>query len=330
MPAGYRAPLVLARQFVMRPCREAAAGGMSRTPRLALILNGENLVNGEGGLRSDDFLAVSRSIDDLAFTIETGSVRIYETVSGWGLEDFGFVQIVSFPNPTGTLLNAVAAYLLHQGVDVVNMEDIGAPTRLLQYVRFAQAGIAVPAARYLPPRLLEAAYPDLADQLGLPFILTALRGRGGRRDFMITDESSFAARLRAGGQSRAIYLAREFIPADVSYHLLIMGGQMPIVIRKSLSLDQARPSGDPAEEHAELIDPATFDPCARRLAVQATSLMGYDFASSEMARHCTTGEWHVLNTNATPPIREGAFAPEKFTAYTSYLERKLRATREKD
>jgi hypothetical protein len=91
---------------------------------------------------------VSRGIDELAFTIETGSVRVYETVSGWALEDFGFVQIVSFLNPTGTLLNAVTAYLLHQGVEVVNMEGIGAPTRLLQYVRFAQAGIPVPDARY--------------------------------------------------------------------------------------------------------------------------------------------------------------------------------------
>jgi glutathione synthase/RimK-type ligase-like ATP-grasp enzyme len=324
--------LGMAPPFVMWPRRRAVAGGMSPTPpQPALILNGAELANGEGRLRSGEFLAVSRSIDELAFTIETGSVRVYETVSGWDLEDFSFVQIISFTNPTGTLLNAVAAYLLHRGVDAVNMEDIGAPTRLLQYVRFAQAGIPVPAARYLPAHLLEAAYPDLADQLGIPFILTALRGGGCRQDFLITDESSFAARLRARGQTRTIFLAREFIPADVSYHLLVMGGQVPIVIRKPLSLDQTRPPGNPPEEHVALTDPATLDALARRLATQAASLMGYDVASIEMARHCTTGEWYVLKTNATPPISSGAFAPEKLSAYISYLERKLHATNlEKD
>jgi hypothetical protein len=312
----------------MAPRRQVATGGMSRTPpRPALILNGAELVNGEVGLRSDEFLAVSRGIDELAFTIAKNSVRVHETVSGWDLEDFSFVQIGSFPNPTGTLLNAVAAYLLHHKVDAVNMEDIGAPTRLLQYVRFAQAGIPVPAARYLPPRLLEAAYPDLADQLGLPFLLTSLRGGGGRQDFLITDESSCATHLRARSQTRAIFLAREFIPADVSYHLLIMGGQVPIVMRKPLSLDQASSARNLAEKKAELIDPATFDPHARHLAIQAASLMGYDVAGTKMARHCTTGEWHVLSTNATPLIAGGAFAAEKLSAYTSYLERKIRATR---
>jgi hypothetical protein len=56
--------------------------------------------------------------------------------------------------------------------------------------------------------------------------------------------------------------------------------------------------------------------------------MGYDVAGAEMARHCTTGEWYVLNTNATPPITDGDFVSDKLSAYTSYLERKFRATTE--
>jgi hypothetical protein len=48
------------------------------------------------------------------------------------------------------------------------------------------------------------------------------------------------------------------------------------------------------------------------------------------SRHCATGEWHVLTTNATPPICGGDFVPAKRSAYASYLERKLRATEEKN
>ena len=309
---------------------QAAAVHHGGPPRPALILNGPDLADGEDELRIGEIPAVSRGIGELAFSIETDSVRVHETVGGQALEDFSFVQIASFPSPTATLLNAVAAYLLNLGVDAVNMGGVGAPTRLLQYVRFAQAGIPVPAARYLPPGLLQAAYPSLAGQLGLPFILTALRGGAGRQDFLITSESSFAKQLRAGAQTRAIFLAREFIPADISYQLLILGGQVPVVVRTPLSLDQIRRPGSPPERRSALIDPAALDLCARRRAVQAASLMGYDVASADMAQHCTTGEWYVLNTSPTPPISTGAFTRDKVGAYVSYLQRKLRAAPEQD
>jgi hypothetical protein len=303
--------------FALSPLRRPLSARAPRALRpSALILNGAELAGAKDELGADEFEVVFRSISELAFTIEAGSVGVHETATGRDLADFAFVQVASFPNPTGTLLNAVAAYLRHQGVDAVNAEGIGAPTRLLQYVRFAQAGLPVPASRYLPPRLLATAYPELAGQFGLPFILTAIRGGAGRRDILISDEPSFADLLRAAGHAH--FLAREFVPADATYHLLVLGQEVPIVMCQGISLP-----GFPHRAQASPVDAAAFSPGARALAVQAASLMGLDVASVRMVRHWATGEWYVLAASATPPFSAGAFAPDEVTAYTAYLQRKL-------
>jgi hypothetical protein len=315
--------------FALSPLRRPLPVHAARTPRRsALILNGAELAGAKDELGADEFEVVFRGIDELAFTIEAGAVGVHETATGRDLADFAFVQVASFPNPTGTLLNAVAAYLRHHGIDAVNAEGIGAPTRLLQYVRFAQAGMPVPASRYLPPRLLASAYPDLADQLGLPFILTSIRGGAGRRDHLVSDEPGFAELLRAA--SHAHFLAREFVPADATYHLLVLGQQVPIVMRQGISLGESCRPRFPQGAEASLIDAATFSPGARALAVQAASLMGLDVAGVHVVRHWTTGEWHVLATSATPPFSAGAFAPDKVSAYTAYLQRKLGAVTGQD
>jgi glutathione synthase/RimK-type ligase-like ATP-grasp enzyme len=310
----------LALSPLRRPLSDPAARPQRRS---ALILNGAELAGAVGELGADEFEVIFRGIDELAFTIETGAVAVHETATGRDLADFAFVQIASFPDPTGTLLNAVAAYLRHQGVDAVNAEGIGAPTRLLQYVRFAQAGMPVPASRYLPPPLLASAYTDLQDQFGLPFILTAIRGGAGRRDLLISDEPSFVEILRAA--RRAHFLAREFVPADVTYHLLVLGQEVPVVMRQGISLGQAGLPRFPQRAQVSLIDAASFSPGARVLAVQAASLMGLDVAGVHMVRHWTTGDWYVLATSVTPPFSGGAFAPDRVSAYTAYLQRKLGA-----
>jgi hypothetical protein len=303
-----------------RPLRAPAA----RAPRRsALILNGAELAGAVGELGAGEFEVVFRSIDELAFTIETGAVAVHETATGRDLTDFAFVQVASFPSPTATLLNAVAAYLRHHRVDAVNADGVGAPTRLLQYVRLAQAGLPVPASRYLPPRQLASAYPDLAGRLGLPFILTAMRGGAARGDLLISDEPGFAEQLRAG--RHAHFLAREFVPADATYHLLVLGQEVPVVMRLGISLGASCLPRLPRAAPPALIDAAAFSPAARVLAVQAASLMGLDVAGVHMVRRWSTGEWHVLATSATPPFSGGAFAPDRVSAYAAYLHRKLGA-----
>jgi hypothetical protein len=317
-------PLLLGIGFAVSLFRtdRTLSGAASRPARSVLILNGAALAEQAhtGQLRAEGVEAVFRNIDELAMVIDTGGVRIYETVDGRDLADFGLIQAASYPPPTATLLNAIAAYLDYQKVRSANIAGIGAPTKLLQYVCLAQAGLAVPATRYLPTPLLRCAYPILADTLGQPFVLKSLRPSRGPSS-LITSQSAFAARLGSVDDTCAIFLAQEFIPTDTTLRLFVFGHQASVTVQRNcLGMNPALrgPTFNPSA-NATAVDPA-----AQRLAARAAAVMGFDIASVDLARHWTTGRWYVLEVSATPPICTGDLATDKLRAYSSYLQRRTR------
>jgi glutathione synthase/RimK-type ligase-like ATP-grasp enzyme len=224
--------------------------------------------------------AVFRDISEIAITVATGKVRVYETVEGRDLADFGLVQAAGYPAPTATLLNAVAAYLDHRKVRGVNLNGIGAPTKLLHYVLLAQAGLQVPATRYVPVSLMQGVYPALARELGLPFVLKHLRGR--KSDTLIISHTERAAKLSNANEKRDTFLAQEFIPGNITLRVFVFGGTTPVsVLRDSLSLS----AEGKFSECVTLADAARADPGARLLAVRAAAVMKYDVASVDLVQH---------------------------------------------
>ena len=189
-------------------------------------------------------------------------------------------------------------------------------------MRLAQAGLPVPATRYLAPAALAGCYDELAEELGLPFIVTGMTSVGGRDERLITNEREFNERVRDGGRA-ARFLAQEFIPNDVVHRLLVFGGDVPVVMcRPSTSAALLRGELE-ASYRLALVDRSEFDATAKRLAVQAAKVVGCDVASVELIRHRFTGEWYVVEANSSPAISTGAFAEDKVEAYSQYLRRKL-------
>jgi glutathione synthase/RimK-type ligase-like ATP-grasp enzyme len=281
----------------------------------ALILNGEALLADaeSGGPFADGVDTVFRGIDDLAFAIETGRVCLYETVDGRDLAEFALVQVAAYPRPTATLLNAIADYLRHRRVRAVNMAGVSAPTKLFQYVRFAQAGLPVPATVCLAPRLLVDSYQDLVERLGLPFVLKAIGANGGRYNHLIGNERDFGRRLGESDDRCGRHLVQEFIPSDTTLRLLVLGGGVRVATR------QTGVGGG----QSVLVDVAGLDPAVKGLAVRAAALIGCDVAGVDLIQHWTTRQWYVLDATSNPAIGTGAFADAKLGAYSSYLRRSV-------
>ncbi|MEU8952402.1 hypothetical protein [Streptomyces sp. NPDC048489] len=288
----------------------------------ALLLNGEEL--GEHiDLASELLVAgvevIFRNIEELAIDIGPGGARIRETVSGRDLADFGLVQVMAYPRPTATLLNAVADYLAANGVRTVNATGVGAPTRLFKYVRLANRGLSVPSTVYLPPRLPLDAYHDLALRLDLPFVLKTVTGGG--RDSLVANEGEFTKKLQSAENARG-FLAQEFIPPDGSYFLLVLGGCVSFALQHR-SID----GGDLLEmsswEDATLVEPKSLDPVAQSTAVQAATSLDYDIAGVHLVRHWTTGQWCVVDVSPNPPIGSGGHIADKVSAYSAYLKGRL-------
>ncbi len=289
----------------------------------ALILNGEWLSADTGlasGLIGTGVEAVFRSIDELAIEIGPAGVRIRETVGGRDVGDFGLVHVLAFQRPTATLLNAVADYATAKGVHIVNITGIGAPTKVFKYVRLASRGLSVPATIYLPPRLLADAYRDLARRLDLPFVLKTVTGGNGQWTHLIASEGAFVDRLRDTSHARVGFLVQELVPPDSAYFVFVLGGRVPLAMRRHGSGEALVRSG---WDDASLVDLTDLDPEARQTAVRAAAALDYDVAGVHLIRHWTTGQWCVLDVNPNPPIGSGDHTTDTVNAYSAYLKRRL-------
>jgi glutathione synthase/RimK-type ligase-like ATP-grasp enzyme len=292
----------------------------------ALVLNGTALIGycdlGRE-LRAAGLEVVFRSIDDIAVDIGPAGVRIHETVDGRDLATFGLVHVLAYQKPMATLLNAVADYTAAKGVRTVNINGIGAPTKLFRYVRLANRGLFIPSTVYLPPRLLATAYPDLATRLDLPFVVKTVSGGKGRMTSLIGSEDTLIERLGEAEAAGVGLLAQELVPPDGSYFLLVMGGQVSLAMRYG-TVDIGDVLGRSGWEQASPINPRETDPVARQTAVQAAAALEYDIAGVHLVRHWTTGQWCLLDVNPNPLVSgDGRHTADTVNAYSAYLRRRL-------
>lgn len=292
--------------------------------RSLLIINGQPL-----DAADDSFIegveTVFRSIDDLAFVISVDRrVRVYETVEGRDLANFGLVQVAGYPRPTATLINAVTAYLRSYRVPIINANGVAAPTKLFHYLLLAQAGLPVPATVYLSPGLLERSYDSVVSEVGSPFVLKALSASGGRHNYLIIDQDAFSRQLLRFRHTNVRFLAQTFVANDSTYRLLVFGDEVRLAIRCT-SRNGSHLTNTEQGGHATLIGPELLDPDVRRLAVRAAALIGCDVAGVNLMQDLITGEWFILDTNSAPPTGTGPFIEDRAVAYATYLRKRLRA-----
>ncbi|MFB7504016.1 ATP-grasp domain-containing protein [Streptomyces broussonetiae] len=288
------------------------------------MVNGEGLgehVDLAGELLGSGVEVVFRSIEDLAVHIGPEGVCIRETVDGRDLADFGLVQVLAYPRPTATVLNAISDYLAVKGVRAVNVAGIGAPTKLFTYVRLANRGLSVPSTVYLPSRSLPGAFHDLAARLDLPFVLKSVTGGRAGRTRLVGDEAAFEGELRDGDLGRG-FLAQELVPPDGSYFALVLGGHVEFALRHT-GIGSDDLLARTRWEDAERVDPHALEPSAGRTAVHVAASLGYDIAGVRLVRHWTTGQWCVLDVSPNPPIGSGGWTADKVSAYLAYMKRRL-------
>ncbi|MFE5300699.1 RimK family alpha-L-glutamate ligase [Streptomyces sp. NPDC056632] len=268
----------------------------------------------------DGIDAVFRSIEQIAVSVEHGGTRAFETVGGRDLADFGMIQIPSYPRPTATLLSAVSACLEARGRTGFADAGISAPTKLYQSVRLTLAGVPVPETHYLPRSVLRDRYRELADRLGVPFVLKALSASCGRFNYLVAGEGEFRSLVEEPCHAPLMFLAQRYIPNNGTFRLLVFGDDVPVVMHRC-NTDGGHLTNTARGGHATLFEPDTFDEEVKSMAVHAASIMGNTVAGVNVVQHREERTWHVLEVTPSPALVTGAFVDEKLDAYAAYLRR---------
>lgn len=306
----------------LSPAARPVIKAPARTPTV-LIVNGAALHarsgDGLGPLaHAGQTQTVFRSIDEIACRIEPGAARVYETVTGRDLAEFDLVQVLSHPRPTGALLSTIADHLAHHGRPATNMAGIGTPTRILQTMRLARAGVPVPVTVYLPEAALWDAYPALARTLGEPFLLTALGSFRAGEEWLIDSAAGLTGAL---ARARRTVMAQQFIPNQGVYRMLVMGDRVTLATGPRDLAD--RRAHEISRDPDQLLDLGTLDPDASRTAVRAAQVMGYEICAVLMIRHMLERTWHVIEAHFSPEIGAGPHPGLEIERYAAYLERRL-------
>jgi glutathione synthase/RimK-type ligase-like ATP-grasp enzyme len=275
-------------------------------------------------LELDDVNTVFRGIGDIAFWIEAGQTHVYETVSGRDLAEFSLIQVLAYPRPTATLLSAISAYLSHRGRPPLGATGISAPTKLYQLMTLAQNGLPVPATVYLPRHLLDNSFGPVAGRLGVPFVLKAMHGSGGRLNFLVDTQAEFRRLTGDPAHARVAFLAQQFIPNNGTFRILAFGRNIPIVMHRC-STDGTHLTNTQRGGHATLFEPESFDAEVMAMVARATLLMGYEVAGVNVVQDRHTRQWYLLEVNCAPAIASGMFAAQKTRAYAEYLQTRLSA-----
>lgn len=288
----------------------------------ALILNGHGMGDPDRIAEQIGMEVAFRHIDELSIEILADGTRIRETPHGRDLREFGVVQVASYPRPTAMLINSVGDYLRVHRVPSINVSGIGAPTKLFKYTRLAHRRLRVPATVHWPSHSLPDAFPELAQRLDLPFVLKTASGGTGRFTSLITDAKTFSDRVADPGHARAGFLAQELVAPGDLYSILVLGGEVSLVLTHHDNGDTDIYRG-PDWDAATLTAPADLEPEGHEAARRAAEVLEYDVAAVNLARHWTTGEWVVLDVNATPPLAQGRYAKHRIDAYRRYLTTRL-------
>jgi len=302
-----------------RKAAEAGREPQSPPPRPSvLLINGDSLeADGQGAFRVPGVQAVIRHIDHIACQVKPTATRVYETLGGRDLADFDLIHVVSHQLPTGMLLSAIAEHLDAHRRPLMNMADVGAPTRLMQMMRLARSGICVPRTVYLAPKKLAGSYAELVAELGSPFLLSRLVSYRAEAERLIGGEQEFADACRDSSPM----VAQEYVPNRAVHRLLVLGGTVAHATsaRTAYGPGADETSGPPDQ----LSNVRDLDPRAVRTAVLAAEAMEYEMSAVLLVQHSETQTWHVLDVQYSTGIGSGPFPEIEIAAYSTYLRRKL-------
>lgn len=225
--------------------------------------------------------------------------------------------------------SAVAQYLEFKGRPYFDreMSNLLSQSKLTENMRLAVYNLPVPESICAARELLRDSYDDLAERLGIPFVLKEIKSDRGRNNYLLSNKDDFE-RILDEAPAEHIFMAQHFVPNDGFLRLYVTGKEVGLAIART-----THPHADPLKQHlnkpsgsanATLVDVEEIPLEVRELAIKAAICLDRQIAGVDLLQDKQTGDWYILEVNNAPQLRGGAFQEQKAAMMAKFFDKELR------
>lgn len=223
---------------------------------------------------------------------------------------------------------ALARYVEKRGGQVMNREIASFPamTKLGEMVRMADKKIPLPDSFFVRDKyLLEMSKRGkLPYGFQFPLIVKSVAGSMGTNNWLVHDFKEFAEIIEQPREQ--LVVVQQFIPNDCDYRVLVFGGKVQAIMRRSRQDDSTHVNNTSAGGKGEMVALEDFPESWKEIALKAAAATNRsDIAGVDIIVDQVTGKPYVLEVNKTPQIETGANIDTKTRIFIDYIMDRLRA-----
>lgn len=262
--------------------------------------------------------------EDLDFRIGMPETRISLRETGQDIASFDLVYFKT----TARYMDVAAAtarYLEKRNVPFLDhaVKHFPSTSKLYQYALLEHSGLRVPPSMFMLPAPLVRSFADIAQQLGLPFVLKDIHGNKGEYNYLIRDEASFDLACAETGKAGVSCIAQGYIPNNCDYRVLVFGKKIELVICRTRGNDSTHLNNTSQGAMAEIVPASTLPAEVQKACIEGARLVERQIAGVDIVQDKQTGMWYCLEVNDGPQLASGSFTSEKHSALAKYFVRRL-------
>lgn len=259
------------------------------------------------------------SLKDLYIEVIDNELVVTESTTGRRLDEFDAVRFeLWLKSPQQAL--AAATYLDRKGIPFTGREALNTlcQTKVGEYVRMSGSGLSL-------PQTFMSSYSGTLRRfkknppISYPFVAKAADTFGGQMNFLVHNYEQLKAAL---DQHRdQFFLIQEFIPNDCDYRVLIMGGEVKLVMRRSRAKGtDTHLNNTSAGAEGEIVPVNTLSDVILKDALKAAEVtLRSDMAGVDVIIDSDTGRHYILEVNEAPAIQTGANPPAKIAVLMQHM-----------
>lgn len=258
-------------------------------------------------------------LEDLCFYFDGQSLKVTDTLNNRDLSFYDACFMIGWfkTRKLEDLALSAAIYLEACGKKVLNSEVLKNRSRSkLSQLVFAALN-NVKTTEFLAINDINQLENFLKiTKLNYPFIAKSASASRGDNNFLVKSYEELYKIVES--LPTKIVLLQEFIPNDGDLRVIVMGGEVRLVIKRT-SVNDSHLNNTSQGGKAEVVNIQEQDNEMLNQSVTISKLLGRDITGVDMIQHKGTGEYYMLEVNNMPQLSTGSFVDEKAVVLNEFL-----------